>query len=170
MPSRFPLLLALIVLAGCRTYGGYGSEEATYVQIEKAVDWATQERARLSNDEMALREASERLPFLEDFAPRLELLSARLTADMDAWSKLAGGIDASAPYRDLNQALGAMIAERQRYEDQYRRLADDVAAVLDGSRVGPPPEARYQVAPAFYSRIASRFEARRIRDLVAVAE
>jgi hypothetical protein len=162
-----PILLSLLLLAGCRTYGGHGSEEGKLTQVARLVEWAGQEQGRLSGDELALREGAERIPALVAYLPRLSDLSASLADATSRWASRADRLGPMSSYRELSRALGSMIAERQGYEDRYRRMTDDMAAALAGQEAAPRPASRYQVAPAHYEQLAARLDDQRIRDLVA---
>ncbi len=169
MVSRIllPVLVALFALSGCRTYGGHGSEAGAFEQIARIPEWSAQENARLAGDLQALDGAASRHPEYGVLARRLADLAVDFDAASARWSQVAANVDREAPYRVLNRTLGALVAERQAWEDGYRRLAEDVAGVVSGVEPGPRPSPRYQVAPVYYERFASRLDDVRIRDLLA---
>jgi hypothetical protein len=169
MSQRFvvPALLLAVLLSGCRTYGGHGSEDAVIGQFAAMPEWASQESNRLAGDRQALEEAAAVRPALAPFIARVAELSVELEQMAAGWSAVAGAGHGATSYRDLHHELGAMISERQVWQNAYRALARDVAAVALGEADGPRAPSRYQVAPVHYERLASTLDDVRIREIVA---
>jgi len=169
MSLRFavPVLLVALVLSGCRTYGGHGSEDATVSQFATMSEWASQESRRLAGDRQALEDAVAARPELAAFIGPVAELSEELGRLGARWSEVAGAGYEASSYRELHHLLGGMISERQAWQNAYRALARNVAAVALGTGTGPRAASRYQVAPVYYERLASSLDEVRIRDLVA---
>jgi hypothetical protein len=155
------LLALLIVFSGCRMYGGHGSEEATYAQIQDALERYEARADRLQSDYDALNRATAMRPAL---APEVVVLAALQSAQASTLvfhREAAASVDAGSSYRSLSRALGAMITQQQIIEDQYGRIA---ARILDRSDLDRDSEARYAAVPAKLARIEGDLQQISIRD------
>jgi hypothetical protein len=148
--TAFPLptLLAVLWLAGCRTYGGYGSEDQLAAQIQQSHTQFTQMLDQARNDFIVLQQQAAANPAL---APQVAAFEATLQAhealvrDHEVGRHPAAG----ASYRDLSNAFGAMLSEHQQIADRYQ-------AVLQQARGGQAvavDQSRYQVVPPYYVRV-----------------
>ena len=155
------LLALLIVFSGCRMYGGHGSEEATYAQIQEALARYEARADRLQGDYDALSRAAAMRPML---VQEVEVLAALQTAQQSTLAhhrETAASVNAGSSYRSLKRALGAMITQQQIIEDQYDRIA---ARILDRSDLDSQPEALYSTVPAKLARIEGDLQQISIRD------
>lgn len=155
------ILLAVLSLTGCRTYGGHGSEAGILEQMAELPAWAEAEQARLDGDMQAVA----RQPGLEDVGQRLSELSTELHTAAGRWSAVVQAMPEDASYRELNRQFGSLVAERQAWQNGYRHLVDELSATLSGVELEPRPASRYQVAPGYFERLESGLEDVRVRDL-----
>lgn len=155
-PRRlFSAVLLLLLLAGCRTYGGHGSEEATMAELLDATELFADELARARADYTLLQEAAATaLPLREvaaQYATVLELHETVIAYNRATLAELEDG----GSYRRLNRALGAMTAEHEKVRDMYLTLWQDVYSTRAGVEAVrlASPDSRYMIAPPFYERI-----------------
>lgn len=168
MPLRTAtFLLAIAALTtGCRTYGGHGSEDATYTQILSAVERYEAQAERMRGDYQALIEASGQNPELLPFSSRLASTLEIQEASLRHAQALADNVSASSDYRALNRALGSLVSHQQRVDDAYTRILEDI----QGDRVDllrRQDPARYQIVPAYYARIEASLARVPLREAIA---
>ena len=165
MQVRTPLLIvmSLLVATGCRTYGGYGSEEASFTQIQSALERYEAQSQRMQGDAEALAAAVGDNAALAGQAGRLAALVADQEALLEFHRAQAASVTESSSYRDLSRALGAMLTEQQVIDDRYRRLVADLMARPDLAREDP---SRYTVVPAALQRLESSLADVSVREAV----
>ncbi len=171
--SRVLLVLSVVLLASCRTYGGYGSEDATHEQItETNAAFGTalsSARAELPTLQRAAQGRPELTPYVgryealllqhEEMAEAHMALQASLKVKTGALGRL------TSSYRDLSRALGAIVSEQREIELAYEDIALDVrrAALGDAFVAEEPREkGRYQIVPPYYERLRYALERARI--------
>lgn len=145
------VFLALpLVMLGCRTYGGHGSEQLTIQQIEKAVSNFGQSLNRAQFNMESLQQT--RSPAVSDsFVERYKTL---VEAHREIYTKQEERLDelrGSDDYRKLSRALGAFITEQEGMAKQYRALVTAADTTIRAFEV--PPMSRYYMVPPFYERI-----------------
>ncbi len=155
------LLVLLIVFSGCRMYGGHGSEEAMYAQIQEALERYEDRADRLQGDYDALNRATSRRPMLVPEAVALAALQTAQQSTLAFHRETAASVGEGSSYRTLSRALGAMITQQQIIEDQYDRIA---ARILDRTDLDRGPEALYSTVPARMARIEGDLQQISIRD------
>ncbi len=157
--------VSLVLLTGCQTYGGHGSEEAAQVEIQNALDRYALRADRMRGDQRALANAAAESPRLAVFAPKLARIIEAQEATMKFNQWTADRLTGSPGYRELSRALGGIISEQQIVDDQYGRLLAEVQATLRPG-LSKSPTSHYSLAPAFYARIEASLEQVPIRDAV----
>lgn len=158
------MLVLLVVVSGCRTYGGYDTEELTLEQIHVAIEQFEDELARAEAEANVLLAAASGNPAVavlaEDYQRALLLHQAllerhrALAADLEDFS-LFQRIN-QIRYRALNRVYGAIVAEQQEMRDRYAQVYDRVAYVVGRSyqdEVDAQRHARYYVVPPQYERM-----------------
>lgn len=143
-----PALVVALLLTGCRTYGGRGSEEQLTAQLQQAHTQFVQMRDQARNDLAALQQQAASNPALglhvAAFEANLQAHEALLQNHEAMMAHPSGG-----DYRDLSNAFGAMLTEHQKIADRYQ-------AILRQVRGGPGPvadQSRYQIVPPYYVRV-----------------
>lgn len=152
-----PLLsiAALVFLTGCRTYGGYGTEEATYNQIQQATDQYQTELERAKSDLDNLREAAQASPDLQPMAERFEAAVAEHEERLARHNELASDLTADAGYRKLHRVYGTITTEMRMTEKRYARVVQRVYATRTGTSVdeAAPSRSTYFVSPVEYAQV-----------------
>ena len=123
--------LSIVVLSGCRTYGGYDSEEATYNQIVEINSQFANDLERARGDLSRLEQAANQMASLSEYVHEYEeLLShhehmieehAALTETLEVRTGFVGQL--TPAYRNLNRALGYIAAEQAAMRNSYYRFA-----------------------------------------------
>lgn len=167
------LVFSMLMLASCRTYGGHGTEQATYDELMQVVASFETELTGARNELPALQQAAQSnasvRPFLAQFEAMIAL-HAELVEDhkerlahLEVKTGPIGRLTRS--YRDLNQALGALVSEQQEVKIGYEALALDVRGVVfgDAFQVETPAEiGRYQIVPPYYEKLRYALERARL--------
>ncbi|MFP4228581.1 MAG: hypothetical protein ACLFTE_07115 [Salinivenus sp.] len=157
----FAALAALVVLSGCRTYGGRGTEALTYEEMGVAVE---ELEADLDQAEMNLRQlraAVEQEEALSPLADRYQELVQLHESMIAAQQEQVNSLSSDAAYRTLHRAYGAMITDQTLLRTQYTRTLRQVyAATRDTS--APGPEVRdpstYTITPVDYPALQEQDE------------
>lgn len=174
------MLLLMLVAAGCRTYGGYGSAEETLAKIQEATQRFAEDHERAQGERDALQRAATANPALAALAARFAAVVERQGALVEqhrVWAEEASaggnilfawvGPDA---YRQLHRTYGALITDQQIVQDRYAEVLRGLQQAVGGTparRV--QEEGRYQIAPQFYDRIEYALDQRSVADILAQA-
>ena len=160
-----------LVLSGCRTYGDYGTEEATFAEIEDVNSRFADELDRAQAEQATLQRAAGQYGDLKPFNAHYdELLSrhealvashAALTAQLSVKTGPMGRLTSS--YRDLNRALGNIVADQQMMKDLYEEFAQELAGLNPETRSST---SRYEIVPPFYERIHAELDRISISEAV----
>jgi len=165
--SFVSIFVVLFVVSGCRTYGGYGSEEATLIEIGDVVDDARASLA-LAEDEAILleRAAVQSAELNELYAAYMAVIGQHVGLVEHGAGVLADFSEEGSTYRGLSRSLGALVSEVDEVNIGYDRIIADVAKqsgiAIPASTAGRTGgDARYKVAPPAYNRTsATRFTMR----------
>lgn len=143
------VLAGLLVLSGCRTYGGEGMEAKNFEAMQNAVQ----------SFEDALNRAQADLQTLEEAATSdtLEALARRFQEHVDEHEELLasqeeriGRLSPDASYRTLQRAYGATVTEQRMMEQKYQRVIQAVQATVQDGDVETSTSAstrRYTITP-----------------------
>lgn len=164
------ILLLLFVVAGCRTYGDhYGNEEALLANILEANERFGEELARAQGELAALESVEAFGDYAARYAAVAQVHEAILAEHRDLAEEAKEHDD---NYRFLHRLYGAIISDQQIVKDRYGELVSAMAraAARDTTARAPvPDQSRYQVAPAFYERIAYENQQRSLAEILAEA-
>lgn len=151
-------LLLLLVLAGCRTYGDYGTTEEIPRQMEQATQQFADDLARAESDVQALSAAVAQNSALEPFETRYRDLIAQHQAFLEQHRELTAQYQGSDNYRALNRTYGAIISEQRLVETRYNELHARIQRVVAGQPERAPQrtESQYVNNPTFYDRVQNR--------------
>lgn len=154
-------LLVVLLVTGCRTYGGYGTEEETHQQIKVANRQFADELERARADLNLLESAASGNGALQPLLRRYDSLVTVHETMLAGHRAIAENLEGSGDYRELNRAYGAIITDGRLHQDQYQRVIADVVATVSGDSTfmlaeAIPPENRYFVAPIFYQQVRYR--------------
>lgn len=151
------LLAALLVFAGCRTYGdqGYESGPKTYSAIQQTVQQMEEELNRAESDLRRLRSAAASVDTLGALADRYESLVESHAATLTEHRQQANRLSAESAYRSLSRIYGAMATDRRLLRLQYERTTRKVWATVRDStipRTPRRPKSSYSITPVQYPR------------------
>lgn len=150
------LLLLVVLVTGCRTYGDYGTEAELRNQISDAVDEFEKDLARSEADLAVLQRAAEGQSalnpmvdrFMSDIDAHRELLASHRT--------IAQNLEGSSSYRDLHRGYGTVTTEQRMMRNTYNRTVRNIRSVVTGQPVDATPlpnKSFYFVEPVGYARL-----------------
>ncbi len=176
--ASLPLLILALVTSGCRTYGGYGSEEASYEQIQESTEVFAREYDRAESDLPALKNLAASDEDMAPYVERYEALLAMHQEIIDRHAELAASLTVKTgfigqltpSYRNLNRALGSIASEQEGMREKYYVFAEQLSG--EASDQNPSLEAkvemsRYQAVPPFYQEIRNQIERRTVSEAVS---
>lgn len=169
-PLALLFVLPMIFTSGCRSYGGYESEEVIYRQTERMVQRFSEDLDRARGDVAALDQVASDDPRLALLAERLALLVEGQEAILDEQQSLLADLSPGSTYRSLHHAHGAIMAAQRTIRtqragllrDASRSFAEDTLGQADGDRP-------YALIPPYYSRIAAGQGELTVSDVVRSA-
>ncbi|MBO6576122.1 MAG: hypothetical protein JJ896_09260 [Rhodothermales bacterium] len=139
------LFALTVLLSGCRMYGGYGSEEAAYAQIQEALERYEARADRLQSDLTALTAAAADEARLASAVVKLTAVVSAQEAALVFHRAKAAEVSENSSYREVSRALGAMLSEQQVVQDQYAQVVADIVNNPGLDRQDP---SRYSIVPA----------------------
>lgn len=157
----------MIFTSGCRSYGGYESEEVIYQQTERMVQRFAEDLDRARGDVVALEQAASDDPRLAVLAERLALLVAGQEAILDEQQSLLADLSPGSTYRSLHRAHGAIMAAQRTIRAQRAGLLRDFSEGLAGDTLGQADSERpYALIPPYYDRIVAGQDDVTVSDVV----
>lgn len=143
------VLMALLVLSGCRTYGGDGMEAKNYEAMQNAVHSFEDALNRAQADLETLEEAAT-TDTLKALARRFQEHVHEHEALLETQRERVHRLGPDAAYRTLQRAYGATVTEQRMIQGNYQRVIETVQATVQGTDVetasaGPPR--RYTIRP-----------------------
>ena len=159
--------LSIMVFSGCRTYGGYDSEEAIYNQIVEINGVFANELEKAKGNLSRLEQAAKQKASLEEFVHEYEDLlahhehmiheHAELTESLEIKTGFVGQL--TPAYRNLNRALGYIAAEQSAMRNGYYRFAAHLGGDHQETDWSTGVEnSRYQAVPPFYHEVHHAIE------------
>lgn len=143
------VLAALLVLSGCRTYGGYDTQEKNYEAMQNAVQSFEDELNRAQADLHTLQEAATS-DTLEALAHRFQNHVGEHEELLATQRERLDRLSPDASYRTLQRAYGATVTEQQMTEQKYQRVIRTVRATVqetDVEAASSAPTRRYTIDP-----------------------
>lgn len=176
--TRFLVLATVlfVALSGCRTYGGYGSEEASFNEIQEINERFASDLGKAKNELSTLQQAAAQNRELSAYVDRYEALLARHEALVAQHQELTGSLEVrtgalgrlSTSYRDLSRALGSITVEQLGMKKHYQQLANDLAMHGSGDASALGPMSRYQAIPPYYERLRVAMNQHSLNDALAM--
>lgn len=173
-----PLLIGVLILTGCRTYGG-STDDQVAASVLAAAEQVAAEAAAIEVESATLTEAAEMHPELALYRERMQAilegymemekkqkkLVEEVTAIQDNFVTNWVGQDR---YRPLHRALGAIISERELKEHQRNLVVHDLGIHLGvTTERQAAEEGRWQIRPHYYNR---SWPVPELRDLLTEME
>lgn len=143
-------LVGLVLFTGCRTYGGYGSEEATYSQMQAANAQFADQLERARADLEALQSAADTNAALQPLAERMDNMVDTHEDLLAEHEDLVASMTADDGYRALHKAYGTLVTESRLMRKQYDRVVRNVQATVRGTDLYTKPlsaRSAYYVSP-----------------------
>ena len=169
--SNLVLLLVFVVLTGCRTYGGYDTEQASYDRIETINALFAQDLEKAKGELQFIQQAAGNDAELQAAVAQYEALLAQHEAMVAAHDELASTLvvntgflgKLTTSYRDLNRGLGYIATDQLTMRNQYKAFA---TSLLDDSQKAmlQTVQARYQIAPPYYESIRYAIAEKSVSD------
>lgn len=171
------LFAGLMVLAGCRTYGG--SEDEIVESLSVTVQQIAAEASAMETEAVRLAEAAAADPALSPYSDRMQIIASEYTAVAQRQQELISEALAvednvltnwvgRARYGALHRTFGALISERELAQSKRRTLSEDLEIHLGLSqRRRVPEEGRFQIRPHHYNRSQNAID---LKDLLAGIE
>lgn len=150
---RSTLLLALaglLILSGCRTYGGYDSKPKTYAAMQKAVQSFEGDLERAKTDLQKLERAATEVGTLQAQAEEFHSLVGEHESLLETQQDRVERLGPGATYRNLHQAYGATVTEQRLMRQKYQRVIRTVYATVQDTvlqETTPKAGRRYTVRP-----------------------
>ncbi len=163
--ARRGLLASIIVfgLTGCRTYGGYGTEEETAAAIAEANEQFERSLARARTDLSGLEAAAAfndaLVPVVTAFRLAVEEHAAAAMRHRELAADLRTGFGS---YRGLSVVLRSIVTDQHRMRNRYRHLIARGA----GARERQVDPGKYQQVPPYFLRMQASAAAPDLGDLV----
>ena len=159
--SHAPLLgiLALmLVLTGCRTYGGYDSETRTYAQMQQANTQFANDLTRAEGELDALQNAASNNADLQPLAERYASTVETHRQTLETHEGIVERLSADTDYRTLNRNYGTLITEQRIVANHYRTITERVYATVTGGDVPTRvvPEAASYTEPYEYRQMRNQ--------------
>lgn len=155
--SLLPLLLVgLLVLGGCRTYGGYDTKPKTYQALERSVNSFSDELDRARTEFRALEEAAAASDSLQALAEEYQALLAEHESLLNKQRSRVERLSPGSGYRTLHSAYGATVTEQRMMGQKYRRVTRTVRATVQGAdaeQAGSDGERRYTIRPVGFPSV-----------------
>lgn len=150
------LLLAVVVLTGCRSYGEHGSQEVMYDQMQLAVDQFESDLNRARADLDLLLDAAEEEEALQAFVEAYRRALERHENHLEEHQRAIERYDGSSSHRDLRRNYGAIITEQRMVRNRYDRLHEQIQftrlVVEEEDAPLALDRSRYALVPSFYDR------------------
>ena len=183
MYSSFPRFfviasLLVLVLSGCRTYGGYDSEEIIFNQIEESNRVFALELEKARGELQRLEQAAQVDPELSAYVPEYEMLLEKHSSMVEHHELLASELDVKTgfigqltpSYRNLNRALGYIAVEQAAMKADYYSIASQIEGspyAEGGIWKSNISRSRYQAVPPFYQTINHSLQQKTISGAVS---
>ena len=143
-------------LAGCRVYGGRGTEDATYAQMQRTVTVFQEELERARAELGALQQANVTDAYGQAVVRQYEAIVKNHEALVETQTELVESLSEESGYRDLSRAFGAMNVQQIAIRSQYQRLLQGVHTALADSSLGLAEDRPFHLVPPFYNRITAK--------------
>lgn len=144
-------LLGMLILGGCRSYGGYDTKPNTYEAMQKAVQSFENELNRAKADLRTLEEAATQADALQSLATQFQAHIDEHSTLLEMQHDRVQRLSPDAAYRTLSRAYGATVTEQRMMQKKYQRVIRSVAAAVQGPEAQPPSGAmdrKYTIHPA----------------------
>lgn len=143
--------LGLLIMSGCRTYGGYGVQEKTYEAMQTTIQSFESDLKKAEADLRRLEEAAAQDQGLESLVSRFRHLVEEHESFLTTQHERLERLSPESDPRTLHTAYGATVTERRMLEQRYQRIIANVQTAVQGTTATGSGESaserRYMVTP-----------------------
>jgi hypothetical protein len=161
-------MLTLVVVSGCRTYGGRGSEAATYEQMQRAAAIFQEDLARAQGELSSIQQAGVADSLAAAIGHEYEVIVGHHQEALETQRGLVESLSEDSDYKDLNRAFGAINAQQQAIRSQYERLLEGVHRAYTDTMGASSGERPYSLIPPYYNRLADNSSEVSFNDVLEV--
>lgn len=143
-------LVGMLILGGCRTYGGYETEAKTYEAMQRAVQSFESELNRAKSDLRTLEEAAAQADALQPLVTRFQAHVDEHSSLLETQRARIQRLSPDASYRSLSRTYRAAVTERRMMQKKYQQVIRTVRATVQGPEAQPSSVAgdrRYTIRP-----------------------
>ncbi len=155
------LLVAAVFITGCRTYGGYGSEQALYDEIVRLVQQFDNDLARSRGELAAIEQAAATHPELARVYENYSLMLDGHQVFLEEQREIVEQLSPGSTYRHLHRVHGAILAAQRTARNQKASLARAASEILAADAAPAQQDAQavdatrpYALIPPYYIRVA----------------
>lgn len=155
------VVAALLVLGGCRTYGGYDTKPKTYQALEKSVETFADELNRAETEGRTLADAATTSDSLQTLAEEYRSLLSEHESLLATQRARVERLSPSSGYRALHHAYGATVTEQRMMKQKYKRLTRSVRTTVQGAQAAEATvkgERRYTIRPIGFPSVQDEGE------------
>lgn len=166
----FGIVVIGVLIAGCRSYGGYGTEEATYQQILEAHQVFEEELSRKQADLRGLEQAAAGAEGLGTVAGQYAQLVRGHEAILAEHTDMIAELSEDSEYRKLHRVFGAIVSQQNTIRSQYRGLIASISQMqspqVDSTMQVQRP---YSLIPPYYRRVGEKQKDFTMNEVLAQA-
>ncbi len=161
----------MLSLAGCRTYGDYGSVDKTVDKISEVNEAFARAYDRARTNAESLRRATVSTEALDPYAEEYEAIVAEHGRLVEQHTKAFDDLPGTLfRYSASNRLLGAIVSEQNLIGNRYAEVTRQAArAVGLESSDRPRPAYNYGLVPPYFERIRYTIGSRELDDVLRQA-
>lgn len=167
--SLLAVIVLLTALSGCRSYGGQGSEEAIYEEMQRGHQVFEKVLDRKRAELRTLQQAASENERLADLAEQYARMVQGHQALLDEYGEEIANLSPDSDYRNLNHAFGAMIAMHRTVKMQYDRLLDHAHRSFLSADTASAVKRPYALIPPYFDRVREGQRELTLNDVIAAA-
>ena len=143
----------LVIVSGCRSYGGKGSESATFEELQRVHGLFEGMLLRRQADLRALEAATSEDERLATLAEQYDELVQRHEALVDEQRETVTELSAESDYRDLHRAFGSMVATQKAVQMGYDGVLEHAYRSFLSSDTTTYSDRPYALIPPYYNQV-----------------
>lgn len=149
-------LVGMLILGGCRSYGGYDTQPKTYQAMQRAVQSFENELNRAKADLRTLEEAATQADALQSLATQFKAHVDEHSTLLEMQRDRVRRLSPDATYRTLSRVYGATVTEQRMMQKKYQQVVRTVQATVQGPEVQPPSiegDRKYTIRPVNFPTV-----------------
>ncbi len=167
--TRYVLYFMILgaITSGCRSYGGYGSETATYEQILRLHRVFEEDLLRARADLSILEREASVFEDLQGFAEAYDEIVRGHEATVERFEGMLADLSSDSDYRRLRRVFGAAVANHRKVRKQYRALLWHAYRSFVLPETANRFDRPYALIPPYYRRIQYAERELTLNDVLA---